>query len=734
MIRNFQPRLYQEAIFATCTLKNTLVVLPTGMGKTNIFLMLASHRLSQYPDSKVLFLGPTRPLIDQYFSVFNEHFEISPEKMCILTGFIAPEKRAELWSMSTIIFSTPQGLENDLISGRISLDDVSLLGIDEAHRAVGNYSYVWIADRYHKSARHGRILALTASPGSDMQSIRELCSNLHLEAIEARTYSDPDVRDYIREIEFEWVEVELTDEILEIRKLLASILKGRIGKLAEWGVVKTEKPSKKELLSVQAGLHGRIAQGEKTPVLWAAISMIAETIKAYHALELLETQGISPLQRYFERFSSESQKSRASKNLGNDPDFRLAIQKTGILYDKGAEHPKLGKLCYIVGDEISKKGDVKLLIFTQYRDSAVKIASELNRVEKISARVFVGQAKKGDTGMSQKEQKAMLDDFRDGKFNALCATSIGEEGLDIPRVDLVIFYEPIPSGIRHIQRRGRTGRQEKGRVIVLVAKGTMDEAFRWVAFHKEKKMNYSIGKLKESMPYEMGVQAGKRQVNEQTLDRFTKKTTIYADSREQGSQVLKQLSESAEIILQRLESADYVCSSRAGIEVKKTGDFVDSIIDGRLLTQMKDLRKSFERPVVIIEGAEDIFSIRNVNANAIRGMLATIAVSYGIPILSSKNGLETAALIMAIAKREQEDGKNDFTPHKGKPSSVREQQEYIISSFPTIGTGLAKPLLREFRTVRNIVNASEEELKRVELIGDKKAQEIRRVLDSEYDG
>src|SRR3989338_5526944 len=152
MIKNFTPYLYQETILDTCTKKNTLVVLPTGMGKTNIFLMLAAHRLRLYPNSKILLIGPTKPLIDQYMRVFENHFEIPKEKMAVFTGMVSPSTREELWKKAQIVFSTPQGLENDIISGRIRLEDVSLLGIDEAHRAVGDYGYVFVARQYHRRA------------------------------------------------------------------------------------------------------------------------------------------------------------------------------------------------------------------------------------------------------------------------------------------------------------------------------------------------------------------------------------------------------------------------------------------------------------------------------------------------------------------------------------------------------------------------------------------------------
>ncbi len=725
MIKDFQPRLYQQQIFATCASKNTLVVLPTGMGKTNIFLMLTAQRLIQYPGSKILLIGPTRPLIDQYYEVFKQNFEIKEENMCVLTGFIAPEKRAILWKNSTIIFSTPQGLENDIITKRISFEDVSLLGVDEAHRAVGDYSYVWLASQYYKTATHPRILGLTASPGSDMESIKEVCGNLHLESIESRDYSDPDVAPYVNEINIEWKKVELPESLLEVKRLLDKCFSERIEKISKLNLLNTKKTTKTELLQLQASLHGRIAQGEKDQLVWTGISLIAEAIKISHASELLETQGISALVKYFERLCSEKVKSRAAKNLEADYDFKTAMGKTKIMAEKGIEHPKLEALCRIAKEETEQKPDVKLIIFTQYRDSAVKITSELNKISTISSKIFVGQQKKGGTGMSQKEQKAMLDEFREGKFNVLCATSIAEEGLDIPKVDLVLFYEPIPSAIRHIQRRGRTGRQEKGRVIVLMAKNTRDEAFRYVAQRKEKMMYYNIKKLNGKIERE-------EKPKEESLNKFMKKTKIFADTREQGGQVVKILSEKADISLQRLDIGDYICSSRAGIEVKKTDDFVNSIIDGRLLTQIRDLKSHFERPAIIIEGTDDIYSVRNISPNAIRGMIATIAISYGIPIIQTKNSIDTAEMILAIAKREQDEEIREYSLHKNKPTTIKEMQEYIVSSFPMIGGTLSKPLLKKFGSVKKIVNASEEELKEIDKIGEKKAREIRNVLDTEY--
>ncbi len=734
MIKNFEPRLYQQTIFATAAEKNTLVVLPTGMGKTNIFLMLTAQRVKQYPNSKVLLIGPTRPLIEQYFNVFKEHFEINENEMVIFTGMVSPEKRAELWKKAKIIFSTPQGLENDVISNKINLEDVCLLGVDEAHRAVGDYAYVFVAKQFMKLSRFPRIIALTASPGSDMDKIQEVCRNLFIEDIEVRTYDDADVKPYVQEIDIDWVKVELPKIFTDIQRFLLLFLRERSEKLKKWGILKRTElkyVTKSDLLQLQAELRGRIASGEKDFVVWNAISLLAEIMKIYHALELLETQGVNALHKYFEKLvaASRTSKTKALKSIMNDSNFKSAMIKARILYEEKVEHPKLIELQNIVENEIKQNETIKIIVFNQYRDNALDIIEKLNKIENVKAKIFVGQQKKGETGLSQKEQKQMLEDFKNGLFNVLVATSIGEEGLDIPKVDLVIFYEPIPSAIRSIQRRGRTGRQEKGRVIILMTKGTRDEGYRWVAHNKEKKMYRNLANIRKKLNFSV------YEKKEVPITKFVdEKTKIFADYREKGSGVIKELAENNIIVnLEKLEYADYVVSSRCGIEVKTVEDFVDSIIDGRLLEQIKNLKNNFERPVIVIEGTQDVFAVRNVHHNSILGMMATIAVSYGIPIIQTRNFKETAALLRIVAKREQDEAGKDFSLHADrKPATLKEQQEYIVSSLPGINLTLAKPLLKYFKTVKNLVNASEKELQEVSKIGPIKAKQIKDVVEGEY--
>ena len=735
MLKDIKPRLYQETVLSTCVNANCLVVLPTGMGKTVIALMLASQRLRQYPNSKILFLAPTKPLVEQHLQTFRKHFEIEENELALFTGFVRPEKRQLLWKNARIVFSTPQGLENDIISGRINVEDVSLLIFDEAHRAVGDYSYVFIAKQYSRRAKFPKILGLTASPGSDIEKIQEVCKNLCIEEVEIRTDNDPDVKPYVQEMEIEWVKVKLPGEFLVIKKYLESCFKSKLAEMKKYGIVNTSALSsygKKDLLILQGSLHSRIAHGEKDFQILKSLSLVAEAIKVQHALELVETQGVNSLQKYFEKLSLESRttKVKAVQNLMRDINFKSAMIKTTGLIEKSIEHPKLAELERIVAGEVAKDNKAKLIVFTQYRDSAAKIKQVLDSAGMLSE-IFVGQAKKGETGLTQKEQVEMLQLFRDGMFNVLIATSVAEEGLDIPKVDLVLFYEPIPSAIRHIQRRGRTGRQEKGRVIILVTEQTRDVGYRWSAFHKEKRMYRNLEEMRNKM------KLGLNQRGQTNLERYAaeeNKISVFVDYREKGSNVVKELIEfGASIRLEKLDAADFLLSSRVGVEYKTVEDFVNSIIDGRLLQQLKGLKRNFEKPLIVVEGTEDIYSIRKVHPNAIRGMLATITISYGIPVIYTKNFRETAALLSIIAKREQEETSKDFSLHGDrKPLTLKEQQEYIVSSLPSVGPTLAKELLRNFGNVRKIMNADEDELKKVEKVGEKIAKNIKKVVEEDY--
>ncbi|MEK6963319.1 MAG: DEAD/DEAH box helicase [Nanoarchaeota archaeon] len=731
MLRNIQPYLYQQTIFGTCSQKNTLVVLPTGMGKTLIALMLISHRLQNYPQSKVLLLTPTRPLCDQHYETCKNHLEIPPDKIVLVTGTVAPEKRKEIYETAQIIISTPQTIEHDLINRRYPLAETSLLIIDEAHRAVKDYSYVWIAKQYQQKAKHERILALTASPGSDQETIQEVIHNLGIESIEVRTNDDPDVKPYAQEMDIQRIHVQLPPAMKQIQKTLKDCYHDKLQLLKQHShLANIQYYTKTQLLALQGQLQGQIAQGHKDPELFKSISIAAEAIKIQHGLELLETQGLEPLEQYLTQIQTQAQagKSKAVQNLVQDLYFKTAVLQMGKALSENQEHPKLTALKKILLDEVKKNPFAKIIVFNQYRDQIQHMQKEFNQLG-LNSEIFVGQAKKKESGLSQKEQKQVIDRFRNGEFNVLLSTSVGEEGLDIPVVDLVVFYESIPSAIRSIQRKGRTARGEKGRVILLTTKDTRDESYHWTAHHKEKRMHRILQDFKHqfqklSLP------------KEEPLSKFISEEQniqIYVDHREKDSTLLKELIDlGVHLKLEKLDVADYLLSERVAVEFKEVSDFVNSIIDGRLLEQLKELVR-YERPLLVIQGTEDLYSQRNIHPNALRGMLATITVSYKIPILQTKNPKETAALFAIIAKREQEKQSSPFTLHTSKPLSDKELQEYIVSSLPNIGPQVVKPLLTHFGTVRSVFTASEQDLQHIPLIGPLKSKKIKEILDKKYE-
>ncbi|OIO65311.1 hypothetical protein AUJ68_03505 [Candidatus Woesearchaeota archaeon CG1_02_57_44] len=773
-LKDFTPRVYQESILGTAAEKNTLVVLPTGLGKTHIFVMLAVQRLNLYPRHKVLFLGPTRPLIDQYRRVFEESTTIAPEAIATLTGRIAPAKRAEQWQECRVIFSTPQGLENDILGGRIQLKDICLLGFDEAHRAVGDYSYVWLAKRYVETARFPRVIALTASPGHELEKITEVCQNLAIEAVEIRTDQDPDVRPYVQEVEVEWVSIPFPTGLAAVRDALHGCFMAKLRDIRDLGMLNRplDNINRKDILAMQRELHASMAAGDRGMPVLKSISLLAEAMKVQHALELVESQGLEPLLEYMEVMNRDAvtSKVKAVKNLVSDPQFKDALLKTRALLEKHVEHPKMQAVRDIVSQHATPANpDVKIIIFNQYRDQIGRLVDSLNKLPGIRAAMFVGQQKKKGTGLSQKEQLQRIKDFREHKYNVLCMSSVGEEGLDIPQVDMVLFYEPIPSAIRHIQRRGRTGRQDKGKVMVLVTKGTRDEAYRWSAHHKERKMVQTLQVLRQRLGGPANTKATVQRASthnrasmsvatrspghgsmmhtgcpsnisfnsQQSLAQHQPKpdqVVIYADLREKPSRIVKELAElNALIKLKNLPVGDYILSDRVAIEVKTVRDFVDSLIDGRMLEQAKNLRYAYRRPLIIIEGTEDLYAQRSVDPKAIRGMIAALTIGWGIPLLTTRDAQDSASLIQIIAAREQQESGSNFSPHAGKPTSLQEQQEYIVSSLPGIGAGIAPKLLVEFGSVRKIMSASEHELQLAKLVGPKKAQEITRVLDAAYD-
>ena len=495
------PRDYQQKIFETCRDKNCLVVLPTGLGKTLIALMLTIERMKSFPGEKVLFLAPTRPLAEQHLNFFKKHLPELFGDMQIFTGSVSAANRKKIWKTSDIVFSTPQCIANDLKNRLYDLKDVCLLIEDEAHRCIKNYDYTAVAKSYRNQSAHQRILGLTASPGSDPEKIKEICRHLSVEEVELRTRESEDVKKNLQELEFEKVHVDLPPEFVEIKEVLKKIHDSYADELRQRNLL-FGPATKVNLIKLQSRLINLLSSGSRNFTTFRAMSACANAIKLQHALELIETQTVLGFSEYMESLLDQAAKSKSKgvQELVKKQEFNLAYDKSQELLKENTEHPKVSELCEIVKRE--KQNDnssARIIVFSQYRDTASLISKKLNEIPGIIAKVFVGQQKKKDTGLSQKEQKEVIREFSSGEINVLCATSIGEEGLDIPEVNLVIFYEPVASAIRAIQRAGRTARLSKGKLIMLITKGTRDETSYYVSRRKEKNMQTAIKDIKKDL-------------------------------------------------------------------------------------------------------------------------------------------------------------------------------------------------------------------------------------------
>lgn len=495
---NITPRKYQKAIFETAKDSNTLVVLPTGIGKTLIALLLVIERQKTHPGKKAIFLAPTRPLVEQHFNTFKSHLPELFADLQLFTGSTHAKKRKKIFQTADIILSTPQCIANDLRAGLYTLKDTSLLIIDEAHRCLKNYDYTTVVSFYKSQSLQQRILGLTASPGSDTERIKEVCRHLNINKIEVRTRDSKDVKPYLQSLDFKKVEVPFPQEFIEIKVLLKKIYDSTIEKLKSRNLL-FAPANKITLLKLQSSLASRIHLRDFNAMI--GMSLTAQAIKISHALELLETQTLSGLHSYLQTLitQAKNKQSRAVQSLIKTPEFNASLISLKNLLSKKIEHPKINALSAITKSEFSKNSKPKIMIFCQFRETASTIAKKLNQISKVKAQLFLGQAKKGDTGLTQKEQKAVIEKFRNGEINVIIATSIGEEGLDIPEVDTVIFYEPIPSAIRKIQRQGRTARLSPGKLIILITKDTRDVAFHYASSARERKMYKIIETVKKEL-------------------------------------------------------------------------------------------------------------------------------------------------------------------------------------------------------------------------------------------
>ena len=477
------PRAYQLAI-ARSALKNgnTLVVLPTGLGKTLIAFLIMEEKLKA---GRVFFLAPTKPLVRQHYRTFLETADFPEEEAALVTGEVSPKKRVDLWKRKAC-FSTPQTLQNDLLAHRTDAS-ASLCIIDEAHRSIGRYAYTFVAE---KCAEGGAlVLGLTASPGGSRERIQEIVDALAIQNIEIRTAEDADVAPYVKPLEVTYIRVPLGQRFSEVRRQLEAMLSDNAKWLAGLGFHAPLR-SKKGLVE----MRGRILRASDR-VKYSALSYYSSIFNLVHMLELIETQGLATFLAYVEKMRSRDD-TKAKRRIFSDERFKIALE----LCQSASEHPKLEELTKL----LERRRGEKVLVFAQYRTQVQTIVEAL-RAKGWKSERFLGKK----DGVTAEEQRSTIERFSKGEFEVMVATSIGEEGLDIPSVDTVVFFEPIPSEIRSIQRRGRAGRLKAGNVFVLITSGTRDEAYFHSSRKKEENMKRIVGRMQRQFSHnELGQKTG----------------------------------------------------------------------------------------------------------------------------------------------------------------------------------------------------------------------------------
>ncbi|KAH9909305.1 P-loop containing nucleoside triphosphate hydrolase protein [Xylariomycetidae sp. FL2044] len=491
-------RDYQYSIVKNGLFNNTLVALPTGLGKTFIAATIMLNYFRWMKKAKIVFVAPTKPLVSQQVDACFYIAGIPRSETTLLTGEIPAGRRAEEWESKRVFFITPQTLENDLSSGCADPKSIGLLVVDEAHRSTGNYSYVKVVSFLRRFSSSFRVLALTATPGSKVEAVQEVIDNLGISHVEIRTEKSIDIRQYIHQRDEEIISLDPSDEMNLIKELFTQTLKPFIDKISGQNIYRGRDPmslttygileARKEW-SKRGGQHAN--QGLKM-MMNAVFSVLASLA---HGIKLLNFHGIKPfyegLVQFRDEVESKGQKgSKYKRQIVQDKSFIEMMNKISswLKKDDFVGHPKLTCLSETVmnhfldagdGREGSSASSTRIIVFSEYRDSAEEIVRVLNvHSPLVRAAVFVGQANsKRSDGMKQAEQIERIKKFKSGDFNVLVATSIGEEGLDIGQVDLIICYDASASPIRMLQRMGRTGRKRAGRVVLLLMKGKEEDNY-----------------------------------------------------------------------------------------------------------------------------------------------------------------------------------------------------------------------------------------------------------------
>ncbi|KAF2717418.1 P-loop containing nucleoside triphosphate hydrolase protein [Polychaeton citri CBS 116435] len=487
-IRDYQFNIVSRSLF-----HNTLVALPTGLGKTFIAATVMLNYYRWTVDAQIVFMAPTKPLIAQQMEACFQTVGIPRRDTIVMTGETTPGARADEWSEKRMFFMTPQTVINDLKTGICDPKRIVCVVVDEAHKATGAYAYTEVIAFLRRFNPSFRVLALTATPGGKVESVQGVIDNLSIARVELRTEDSIDIRQYTHEKLTETELFDFSDEQSLIMEHLSKAIKPVLERLNQQNASWIRDPMHLTAYGLQiarakwqASEPGRRAT---MPVKGMVNGIITCLSQIAHGIGLLKFHGINPFYNYaleFQRNVENGQsKGKYPKQIIEHEGWvkMMGFIRGWIQNPDFIGHPKLEYLREVVLNHFLDAGEggqrpgatvspTRIMVFASYRDSTEDIVRVLKRNEPmIRPHAFVGQqASKDSEGMNQKRQNEVIQEFKAGKYNTLVATSIGEEGLDIGDVDLIVCYDASASPIRMLQRIGRTGRKRVGRVCLLLMK------------------------------------------------------------------------------------------------------------------------------------------------------------------------------------------------------------------------------------------------------------------------
>ncbi|PWN96809.1 P-loop containing nucleoside triphosphate hydrolase protein, partial [Tilletiopsis washingtonensis] len=486
-LRDYQFNIVKRALFS-----NTLVALPTGLGKTFIAAVVILNYFNWFPQGKIIFVAPTRPLVSQQQMACHGICGLPWDVAVEMTGATRAALRGDEWESKRIFYMTPQCFQNDLAGSVIDARDVCCVVVDEAHRATGGYAYGNVIRYLTQRNPYFRVLALSATPGNKAEKVQEVVDNLHISNIEIRTEDALDIRKYVHKKLEMPVVVPLGGEVREVQQLWGKMMmpahKAHLVHTADPTMVhpfavrqSLRDPKHRRFLSENKHFYSKL--NELASMAQAMQYLTEHSVGMFHT-RLLEYEGSKNVEKGG-KVAASKKKTMMSDANADYRKIKVLLEKLTIR-DGRFSHPKMWYLRDAVtahfAGEREQGRETRVMVFCSWRECVTEIVDYLNDQDgtDIRATQFIGQSadRQGRKGFKQSDQELVIHQFKKGFFNVIVATSIGEEGLDIGEIDLIVCYEAVKDSVRMLQRVGRTGRKRDGKIIVLMSEGREEKLWQ----------------------------------------------------------------------------------------------------------------------------------------------------------------------------------------------------------------------------------------------------------------